>query len=81
MRKNSAVTYIKAAQMFRSNRKLEKAEELLQHAAELDPGNAGCLLELASLYQQTNQPVKVREMHATIEELELKSANNCIIFA
>jgi len=79
-RKNSAVGYIKAGQMYRSDGKLRKAEELLQHAARLDPENVGCLLELASLYRQINQPSEVREIHAKIGQLELKHADNCIVF-
>ncbi len=78
-RKNSAVSYIKAGQIYRSNRKLQKAEELLRHAERLDPENVGCLLELASLYQETNQQPKVREIHGKIVQLELKHADNCII--
>ncbi|MBL7153500.1 MAG: tetratricopeptide repeat protein [Phycisphaerae bacterium] len=79
-RKNSAVNHIKAGQMYRSDGKLQKAEELLQHASELDPENVGCLLELASLYQQTNQRPEVRRIHTKIRRLELKYADNCIIF-
>lgn len=78
--KNSAVTYIKAAQMHQNYGKLQKAEELLQHAAGLDPENVGCLLKLASIYRQTNRQPKVREIHAKIGHLELKHADNCIIF-
>jgi len=78
-RKNSAVSYIKAGQIYRSNRKLQKAEELLRHAAQLDPENVGCLLELTSLYQETDQQPKVREIHGKIVQLELTHAGNCII--
>ena len=79
-RKNSAVSYIKAGQMYRSGGKLQKAEELLEHAARLNPENVGCLLELAFLYRETNKQSKVEEIHAKIGQLELKHADNCVIF-
>ena len=79
-RKNSAIGYIKAGQMYRNKGKPARAEELLQRAAELDPENVGCLLELASSYQQTDRLSEVREMHDKIRQLKLKHADNCIIF-
>lgn len=79
-RKNSAISYIKAGKIYRSYRKMERAEELLNRAAQLDPENVGGLLELASLYQRTDRTSEVREMHVKISQLEFEHADNCIIF-
>ena len=67
--KNAAVTYINVGRMYRENGKLTKAEELLKHAAGLDPENVVCFLEMASLYQISKQPSKSLQMYKKISEI------------
>jgi tetratricopeptide (TPR) repeat protein len=66
--KRSALTYVRAAQIYRTNGNLPTAEELLNQAARLDPENIACLLELASLYRKNGQQTKALEIHAKIRE-------------
>ncbi|MBW8039050.1 MAG: tetratricopeptide repeat protein [Planctomycetes bacterium] len=68
--KNTALTYIEAAQMYRGAGKLDKAEELLKQAAGLDPENVACLLELASLYEKNGRLSKALQMYKKIREIE-----------
>jgi len=69
-KKNTALTYIEAGQMYRDAGKFDKAEELLKQAAGLDPENAVCFSELASLYQKNGQPAKAIQMYKKISEVE-----------
>jgi tetratricopeptide (TPR) repeat protein len=71
--KRSALTYVRAAQIYRMNGNLPTAEELLNQAAQLDPENIACLLELASLYRKNGQQTKVLEVYAKIREMEMES--------
>ena len=72
-RKRSALTYVRAAQIYRMNGNLPTAEELLNQAARLDPENVACLLELASLYRKNGQQTKVLEVYAKIKEMEIEN--------
>ena len=74
-RKRSALTYVRAAQIYRINGNLSAAEELLNQAARLDPENVACLLELASLYKykKDGPQAKALEIHAKIKEMEIEN--------
>ncbi|MHC4641342.1 MAG: tetratricopeptide repeat protein [Planctomycetota bacterium] len=72
--KLAALTFLEAGQMYRGAGKLHEAEELLKQAAGLDPENVSCLLELASLYQDNNQPLKALQIHKKTSEIEPDNA-------
>ena len=70
MRKGVAETYIDAERIYRAHGMVEKAEELLEMAATLDPKNTVCFMKLASLYQMTNRISDALEMHKKISQIE-----------
>ncbi|KPK37066.1 MAG: hypothetical protein AMJ65_15470, partial [Phycisphaerae bacterium SG8_4] len=68
--KRAAITYINAGRMYRDHGKLDKAEELLKHAAGLDPQNVVCFMELSSVFQAKRQPAKTLAMQKRIVEIQ-----------
>ncbi len=73
-RKNTALTYIEAAQVYRDAGKLDKAQELLRRAIGLDPGNIACLLQMASLHQNNGRLSEALQVHKKIAEIEPENA-------
>jgi tetratricopeptide (TPR) repeat protein len=68
--KRAAVTYINVGRAYRENGDLIEAEELLKKAAGHDPNNIVCYMELATLYQVSNQPAKALQMYKKIRDIE-----------
>ena len=68
--KSAAITYINVGRMYRKNKNLIKAEELLKQAAGLDPENIVCFMELATVYQVSKQPSKTLQMYKKISEIQ-----------
>ena len=68
--KSAAITYINVGRMYRENKKLIKAEELLKQAAGLDPENIVCFMELGTVYQVSKQPSKALQMYKKISEIQ-----------
>jgi tetratricopeptide (TPR) repeat protein len=61
LRESVVRTYLDAERLYRDSGNIEKAEELLNRAYELEPDNARCLERLAFLYYTTNRTVKALE--------------------
>ncbi|MBN2270580.1 MAG: tetratricopeptide repeat protein [Sedimentisphaerales bacterium] len=78
--KRSALTYVRAAQIYRLNGNVQTAEELLNQAARLDPENVACLLELASLYRKNGQQTKALEIHAKIRGMAIEDLIDLLEF-
>jgi len=77
--KEAAITYINIGRAYRENGELPKAEELLKHAAGLDPNNIVSYMELGSLYQAVGQPAKAIEMYRRISEIQPKAAISYLV--
>jgi superkiller protein 3 len=71
--KNAAITYINVGRAYRDFGNLTTAEELLMQAAGHDPENIVCFLELATVYQISNQPSKALQMYKKVREIQPES--------
>ena len=56
-----------------SNRNFQKAEEYLDKALSINPGNAFAILNMGVVYQNTGRPEKARERYHKVIEIESKS--------
>ncbi|MBN1361565.1 MAG: tetratricopeptide repeat protein [Sedimentisphaerales bacterium] len=74
MRKNAAVTFIRAGQLYRRQDRQAQAEACLQRGTALDPENVVSFLELASLYQQSSQPARALTMFKQVVAAQPDSA-------
>jgi tetratricopeptide (TPR) repeat protein len=70
MQKGVAKTCVHAGKMYRDRGELQKALELLERAAALDPKNTLYLMELASSYGMSNRIADALQVHKKISEIE-----------
>jgi tetratricopeptide (TPR) repeat protein len=70
MRKGVAKTCMHAGKMYRDRGELQKALELLERAAALDPKNTLYLMELASSYGMSKRMAEALQVHKIISEIE-----------
>ena len=70
MQKGAAETYLLAGQMYQSSGKIQKAEELYQKAAALNPEDIQCLGKLASLYIATKRIDDAISLYGRISEID-----------
>ena len=70
MQKGAAETYLLAGQMYQSNENIQKAEELYQKAAMLNPEDIQCLGKLASLYIATKRIDDAISLYGRISEID-----------
>jgi len=67
--KRLASTYASVAQIYRLGGNLARAEKLLKQGNSLDPENVTCLMELASIYNQSNRRSEAIEIHAKVAQI------------
>lgn len=72
MQKGAAETYLLAGQMYQRSGNIQKAEELYNKAATLNPENIQCLQKLASLYIKRNRISDAISIYERIRELNPK---------
>ena len=74
LRQNVAQTHTSIGQFYYAGGKVQKAEELLRRAAELDPRHSECRILLASLYQQNGRLTQALEFHKQLSRIEPNNA-------
>ncbi|MHC4557231.1 MAG: tetratricopeptide repeat protein [Planctomycetota bacterium] len=70
IRSQVAETCIEGGKIYYGHRNAQKAEQLWQKAAALDPKNIACRTNLATLYQQNNRVLQALELCEQLRELE-----------
>lgn len=74
MRRDVALTYINAGEVYRTEGDLAAAERHWKIAAILDPKNVQCLFRLAALYERTKRPDSALAAYDRLSALEPEKA-------
>lgn len=74
LRQSVAQTHTSIGQFYYVRKNAQKAEELLQRAAMLDPKHSDCRILLASLYQQDGRVIQALQLHEQLSEIKPNSA-------
>jgi len=74
LRQSVAQTHTSIGQFYYVRKNAQKAEELLQRAAMLDPKNSDCRILLASLYQQDGRAAQALQLYEQLSTIKPNSA-------